>query len=131
MKTRNYEKKTGILSGIIFLLIIELLLFIELKNIKIDQYNKYTMIRIEEKKGYLIVRKKDREILYQNSQFYIENQKQKYKIVEDNQLEENLYQIILETSKERENDIEEISFRTNKISIMEMIINTWGGDKNR
>lgn len=131
MKTRNYEKKTGILSGIIFLLIIELLLFIELKNIKIDQYNKYTMIRIEEKKGYLIVRKKDREIIYQNSQFYLENQKQKYKIVEDNQLEENLYQIILETSKERENDIEEISFRTNKISIMEMIINAWGGDKNR
>ena len=135
MKTRNYEKEMLILICTSLSIIGEIILLFQFHNIKMNQYKNFSMILVDKKTGYVIAKKEERKLLYQNSQLYIKDKKWNYQIIEDQEVykdkEETYHRILLEIPKvenSKENEIILFSIREKKVSMWEIIKRTWGGD---
>ena len=83
MKIRNYERKTGILLGMIFLWIIEAIFCLYVWMKKDYTYEILTGTMIKKDLVLFIVSKEDRKLLYQNQLLFFQSKKQKYTIEED------------------------------------------------
>lgn len=131
MKVRNYEKMTFISFLIGGILLLELLMGIYLQEVKIRECIFISMIIREDNRAETILTKEERKILYKNNSLYWKNKRIKYEIEEDQKIGKE-YRMILHVQKDmRENDVITGTIENKKISIIDMIINMWGGDKNR
>ena len=132
MKTKNYEKQTGIIIIIVFLLLVEMICYMECKNTKVVNYHQIPMVIINDHEGYVIVKKEDRKNFYKSKYLYINNQKIEYEIQEDQIIEgRKEYQIKIKLSKKiKEKDVAMLTIENKKTNIIDMIMNAWGGDKN-
>ena len=117
--------------GSVVLWIMEAILCIQLMQIKIFEYQNIPLIMVNKQEGILVLNKKDKSLLYKNSYGYIQNKKVYYEIVEEEKLEDNQYiQVRLKLKKKQKNERINITIKNKKISMMDGIIHSWGGDKN-
>lgn len=134
MKKKHYEETSIIYFSIFILLIVEIIFILEFPKIKVDTYENYTTILLENNELYFLVNKKERKILYENSQVYLNNKKIKYEIIKDTLLEDKKhYEVIVKISKKLALDKNEtitVAIRKNKINMIDMIKQAWGGDNN-
>ena len=133
MKTKKYEKTSCIFFIIIVLVFVEIILFLNTKSIKVVSYHQIPLILSNEREGYVVVNQKDRINLYKNKYLYIQNQKIEYEMLEDQKIKErNEYQITIKLSKKiKQKEMVMMTIENKKISVIDMMINAWGGDKNR
>ena len=132
MKVRNYEKMTLITSLLIIIFLTEMIWIINLNQVRIKDYKKFPMLMNSNKEGTIIVNKEERKLIYKNRFLYYQDNKIKYTIIEDQKLD-NLkdYQIKLKLEKkQKENEVITVTIENKKISMIDMMRNTWGGDKN-
>ena len=132
MKVRNYEKMTLITSLLIIIFLTEMIWIINLNQVRIKDYKKFPMLMNSNKEGNIIVNKEERKLIYKNRFLYYQDNKIKYTIIEDQKLD-NLkdYQIKLKLEKkQKENEVITVTIENKKISMIDMMRNTWGGDKN-
>lgn len=132
MKMKNYEKTTAVFLVIGILGILELLFFTGLEKVRISQYQRLTLMKIDKNHSLCLVEKEEKKTLYENNHFYKNKEKIKFKIVreEDYRVGEKEYdKVELEIDKgKQQEDIMEVSIRKKKINGLEMLINIWGGD---
>lgn len=133
LKTKKYEKTSCIFFIIIVLVFVEIILFLNTKSIKVVSYHQIPLILSNEREGYVVVNQKDRINLYKNKYLYIQNQKIEYEMLEDQKIKErNEYQITIKLSKKiKQKEMVMMTIENKKISVIDMMINAWGGDKNR
>ncbi len=133
LKTKKYEKTTCIFLIIIVLVFVEIILFVNIKSIKVVSYHQIPLILSNEREGYVVVNQKDRMNLYKNKYLYIQNKKIEYEMLEDQKIKErNEYQITIKLSKKiKQKEMVMMTIENKKISVIDMMINAWGGDKNR
>ncbi len=133
LKTKKYEKTTCIFLIIIVLVFVEIILFLNTKSIKVVSYHQIPLILSNEREGYVVVNQKDRMNLYKNKYLYIQNKKIEYEMLEDQKIKErNEYQITIKLSKKiKQKEMVMMTIENKKISVIDMMINAWGGDKNR
>ena len=132
MKKRNYEKVELVFIISIILWVIELVLFIQLYSIRIENYKKFSIIKINKEEGVIILSKKDKKTIYNNSYGYWNNKKTSYKIIEEEKTDnKELVQIKLKIKwQEKTDDVVTISIKNKNINIIKSIINSWDGDNN-
>jgi len=131
MKLKNYEKISIIYFLSILLLVLEGIGLLSIQNIKVRKYSLYSILFNEEKEKIIITDKENRKNLYKNTYLYLKNKKIKYKIIEDKKLDNNLYEIHLSFSmnkKYSKKDIVVVAIEKQKITILEVLKNGWGGD---
>ena len=117
--------------GIIVLWIIEGILSVYLFKIKINEYQTIPLMMINNQEGIVVLKKSEKKILYQNSYGYIHNKKVSYDMIEEEKLEDNNYiQVRLKLKKRQKNESITITIKNKRISMMDGIIHSWGGDKN-
>jgi UTP-glucose-1-phosphate uridylyltransferase len=104
-----------------------------MKAIKVVSYHQIPIILSNEREGYVVVNQKDRMNLYKNKYLYIQNKKIEYEMLEDQKIKErNEYQITIKLSKKiKQKEMVMMTIENKKISVIDMMINAWGGDKNR
>ena len=133
LKTKKYEKTSCIIFIIVVLVFVEIILFVNIKSIKVVSYHQIPLILSSEREGYVVVNQKDRMNLYKNKYLYIQNKKIEYEMLEDQKIKErNEYQITIKLSKKiKQKEMVMMTIENKKISVIDMMINAWGGDKNR
>lgn len=138
MKVRNYEKKNLIVFFTIFFLIVELIFFLILTIKKTYSYDSLSGIVMKEDLVMVVVSKKERALLNQNRFLNLDDQKIKYKVLEDHgpiisKGKEKYHEIILAFQFPKEykaNDILTISLKNKKYQLIEIFKIIWEGDKN-
>lgn len=133
LKTKKYEKTSCIIFIIVVLVFVEIILFVNTKNIKVVSYHQIPLILSNEREGCVVVNQKDRMNLYKNKYLYIQNKKIEYEMLEDQKIKErNEYQITIKLSKKiKQKEMVMMTIENKKMSVIDMMINAWGGDKNR
>ena len=117
MRIHNYEKKSLILYISAILLILEIILFIYLKETKEFQYEKITGYIISKNEILITPTKRIRKMLYKNKKIYIKDHLLSYEIKEDKGvlLESNnkrYYELIIKAKiPSNNNQIIEISIK--------------------
>lgn len=137
LKNKNYETTSIQSLCIIFLLILEIVGFCIIKDIKIKKYQIFQLMKIETQKYSIVINQEDRKTIYKNVYLYYQNKKYKYKVLKDEKVKINnktYYQLemkvpLKETTQEE--NIVEISVEKEQINCMDVIVDTWGGDKYR
>ena len=137
LKNKNYETTSIQSLCIIFLLILEIVGFCIIKDIKIKKYQIFQLMKIENQKYSIVINQEDRKTIYKNVNLYYQNKKYKYKVLKDEKVKINnktYYQLemkvpLKETTQEE--NIVEISVEKEQINCMDIIVDTWGGDKYR
>ena len=129
MKLKNYEKNIGIKTTIIFLIIIEIILFIFLISKKDYQYKIITGVVSKDDIAIVLVDKFERKILYKNKNAYIEDKLKKYEIEEDHGIvlkrnKKDYYEILLKIKFKKnykKNDTLDIVLREQKYPIIKLM----------
>lgn len=135
MKTKNYEKKELIIFLIIILFILEIIGGGVLYRYKVYEYKKLNGIISGNNLVTLIITKKDKKILQKNSKVYLNNKLLKYTLVEDKGVilkrdNKKYYEILINIStpkNKKENDVLELSVKTKKIRIIDLLKKIWEG----
>jgi len=134
MKIHNYEKKSLILYISILLVLIELLLFVYLKDKKIFQYEKITGYVIHKNEILITPTTKARKILYKNQRIFIKNHSLSFEIKEDKGVvlesqKKRYYELILKTKiPSNTNQTIEISVKKGKKDILTILKSVWKGE---
>ena len=133
---KSYEKVQLVKTSSIFLLICELLIIVIFCQMKIFQYKKIAGVVEKENIVLFVISKKDRDLIYKNSNLYFLDKKKKYKIQKDEGVlfkknKEDYYGIVLKfdfPNKYTANDSIEIVLKKNKCSVFRLLKNIWEGD---
>lgn len=137
MRQHNYEKKELVVCIYILLMIVEIVCLMILFHIKQLDYQKVTGFYTNPNRITVIVSKKDKKLLYDNSTCYIMNQKRKYKIEEDKGIilkkdDKNYYELLLNVktpNNKKRQDIIEITIPKEKKTLWNFIKRIGEGDK--
>ena len=130
MKVRNYEKMTLMTSFLIIVFLTEMIWIINLNHVRIKDYKQFPMLMNNNQEGTMIVNKEERKLIYKNRFLYYQDNKIKYSIIEDQKLDNQKdYQMKLKLEKkQKENEVITVTIENKKISMIDMMKNTWGGD---
>lgn len=135
MKPKNYEKKAFISLFTIFLLGFEIIGICTLHHTKIREYKLYQAIHQKTQFIQIIIEKEDKSLFEKNVYLFFKNKKYKYtieKIEEIHSNQKTYYDVVLKVplkEKPKESEMIEISIEKRKTNIIDIIKNTWGGDK--
>ena len=136
MKVRNYEKKTFINILLIFLVLLEITIFVLFNINKINMYENVSGIVVKDDLVVLIINNKTKKIIYKNSLLYLNNKKLKYEIVEDRgyvlkRNKEDYSEILISFKFDKNykvNDSLQLTLKKEKINIIEIFKIIWEGD---
>jgi len=136
MKVRNYEKKEFVLGLVVFLILIEFILFGIFLQRKEFSYQKVSGILVKKNLVLLIVEKDTRSLLYQNKKIFFNDQELSYEIEEDKKIEmkDIYYEILIKVKTPKDKKINEgldFSIRNQKKKKIELLQKAWGGDSYR
>ena len=139
MKQNNYEKFSLIIFLIILLIIFELLFIINLIKNKNELYINYSGVVMKNNIGMFIVNNEDMKIFYKNKYLYFNGKKNIYsieKITKDiikkdnKKYNEVLLKFKFSKKKYKDNDVIDISIRSEKEPIIDMFKLIWKGENN-
>lgn len=140
MKIKSYEKSTFIKWTVILLTVLELLGVGYLSQIKMIEFSPLTIITAENENEIVLCNNEIRKRLYKNTYIYYKNHKYKYERLEEKLKGEdsNPYheiKIELEAKAKKVFSKEKTNVRTvyiinKKENMIDVIRNTWDGDKN-
>ena len=136
MKVRNYEKKILINFLLIFLVLLEIIVFILCFIYKMNVYENISGIVLKDDLVVLIVNNETKKNIYKNTLLYLNNKKIKYEIVEDRgyilKRKKEEYSEILISFKfyknYKVNDSLQLMLKKEKIRIIEIFKIIWEGD---
>ena len=119
LKNKSYESTGLILFMSIFLILLIIIFFIGIGYKKIDRYDIVSGIVYTDELLLLVVDEDERDSLYNNSNFYIDDKKTKYKINEDrgitmNKDNKDYYELLVKlnlNNKYKLNDVVDISLK--------------------
>ena len=132
MKQKKYEKKLLVCICVFCLWGIEMGLIGVFRQTKIINYQNYQLIITEKKEAILFLPKKEKQNWYKNNHFYWNNKKYKYKIVEIVEKDSSYLQMKISflSKQVKENEVLQVFIESKRMNMIEVIKNTWGGDKN-
>lgn len=84
MRQKAYQSRILITYLIILTIILEVIFIFILNSYKIYKYKEFYCIMSQKNTCLLVIKKKEKKLLYKNSILYIKNKKIKFQIVEDN-----------------------------------------------
>ena len=84
MRQKAYQSKILITYLIILTIILEVIFIFILNSNKFYKYKEFYCIMSQKNTCLLVIKKKEKNLLYKNSILYIKNKKIKFQIVEDN-----------------------------------------------
>lgn len=84
MRQKAYQSRILITYLIILTIILEVIFIFILNSNKIYKYKEFYCIMSQKNTCLLVIKKKEKKLLYKNSILYIKNKKIKFQIVEDN-----------------------------------------------
>lgn len=131
MRIHNYEKKSLILYISAILVILEIVLFIYLKETKEFQYEKITGYIISKNEILITPTKRIRKMLYNNKKIYIKDHLLSYEIKEDKGVtlesdNKRYYELIIKAKiPSNNNQIIEISIKKEKKDIITIFKSVW------
>ena len=131
MINKKYEKTTLIFIIIYFLIFIEIIFFIFLNYYKINEYHVIKGIVYTDELLLIMVNKEDKNEIYSNSFFYINNKKIKYSIYEEKEMaSEGYYQLLLkvDNDKYKTNDTLDISIKRSRDKLIKIFKVIWEDD---
>lgn len=136
MKVRNYEKMTFINIMLIFLVLLEITIFVLFSINKINIYENVSGIVVKDDLVVLIINNKTKKIIYKNTLLYLNNKKLKYEIVEDRgyvlkRNKEDYSEILISFKFDKNykvNDSLQLTLKKEKINIIEIFKIIWEGD---
>jgi hypothetical protein len=136
MKIRNYEKKSLVLFLIVFTIILELFILIYLCLNKEYKYQILSGIVVKKDLILLVVSFDEKNLLYENSNVYLNDKIVSYKIEENrgivlNKNNKDYYEILLKvkfSNKYKVNDSIDLVIKSRKIRIIEIFKIMWESD---
>ena len=136
MKVRNYEKKILINFLLIFLVLLEIIVFILCFIYKMNVYENISGIVLKDDLVVLIVNNETKKNIYKNILLYLNNKKIKYEIVEDRgyilkRNKEEYSEILISFKFDKNykvNDSLQLMLKKEKIRIIEIFKIIWEGD---
>lgn len=136
MKVRNYEKKILINFLLIFLVLLEIIVFILCFIYKMNVYENISGIVLKDDLVVLIVNNGTKKNIYKNTLLYLNNKKIKYEIVEDRgyilkRNKEEYSEILISFKFDKNykvNDSLQLMLKKEKIRIIEIFKIIWEGD---
>lgn len=136
MKVRNYEKKILINFLLIFLILLEIIIFILCFINKMNVYENISGIVLKDDLVVLIVNNETKKNIYKNTLLYLNNKKIKYEIVEDRgyilkRNKEEYSEILISFKFDKNykvNDSLQLMLKKEKIRIIEIFKIIWEGD---
>lgn len=136
MILKNYERTSLVTILIVVLILSELFIYMYFYKTKITEYLELSTIVVDKDQVRVIVDSTERKTLYNNSFFYIDNEKKLYSISVDNGVlwqkrKTKYYEMLLNVNlkeKYKKNDIVNVSVAKNKLNLIQAIIKTWGGE---
>ena len=84
MRQKAYQSRLLITYLIMLTIILEVVFIFILNSYKIYKYKEFYCIMSQKNTCLLVIKKKEKKLLYKNSILYIKNKKIKFQIVEDN-----------------------------------------------
>lgn len=84
MRQKAYQSRLLITYLIMLTIILEVIFIFILNSYKIYKYKEFYCIMSQKNTCLLVIKKKEKKLLYKNSILYIKNKKIKFQIVEDN-----------------------------------------------
>lgn len=84
MRQKAYQSRILITYLIILTIILEVIFIFILNSYKIYKYKEFYCIMSQKNTCLLVIKKKEKKLLYKNSILYIKNKKIKFQIIEDN-----------------------------------------------
>ena len=84
MRQKAYQSRLLITYLIMLTIILEVIFIFILNSNKIYKYKEFYCIMSQKNTCLLVIKKKEKKLLYKNSILYIKNKKIKFQIVEDN-----------------------------------------------
>ena len=84
MRQKAYQSRLLITYLIMLTIILEVIFIFILNSYKIYKYKEFYCIMSQKNTCFLVIKKKEKKLLYKNSILYIKNKKIKFQIVEDN-----------------------------------------------
>ena len=135
MKAKCYEKLILIKVLITAILILELLFFFLLYTHKEFKYRRIDGLVVKDNVLVLVLSKKEKELLYKNSNLLMDDKIKKYMIIEDNGVfikkgNKKYYEVLIKVKfdkKYKTNDSIQINLKDNKYRVIEMFKIIWGG----
>lgn len=134
MRQKAYQSRLLITYLIMLTIILEVVFIFILNSNKIYKYKEFYCIMSQKNTCLLVIKKKEKKLLYKNSILYIKNKKIKFQIVEDNG-------IVITKNKEIYNEVLikldrnypgketlTILFPDRKIKLLEIFKLIWEGD---
>lgn len=134
MRQKAYQSRLLITYLIMFTIILEVVFIFILNSNKIYKYKEFYCIMSQKNTCLLVIKKKEKKLLYKNSILYIKNKKIKFQIVEDNG-------IVITKNKEIYNEVLiklnrnypgketlNVLFPDRKIKLLEIFKLIWEGD---
>ena len=136
MKVRNYEKKILINFLLIFLVLLEIIVFILCFIYKMNVYENISGIVLKDDLVVLIVNNGTKKNIYKTTLLYLNNKKIKYEIVEDRgyilkRNKEEYSEILISFKFDKNykvNDSLQLMLKKEKIRIIEIFKIIWEGD---
>ena len=136
MKVRNYEKKILINFLLIFLILLEIIIFILCFINKMNVYENISGIVLKDDLVVLIVNNETKKNIYKNTLLYLNNKKIKYEIVEDRgyilkRNKEEYSEILISFKFDKNykvNDSLQLMLKKEKVRIIEIFKIIWEGD---
>ena len=135
MKNKNYENTSIIYFITIILFITEIIFIIIITTNKFYIYKNIQGIVVKDNILLIIMAKEDRSILNKNNYLYLNNKKQKFKIIETRKNviskgTKKYSEILIKTKfdkKYKSNDIIQVELKDKKIKIIEIFRLLWEG----
>ena len=132
MNVRNYEKNSGVLFLTMFFLLVIVIMTIFSFYYKINDYYLIRGIVFKEDLIEIVLSNEEKKILYKNSFLYIDGKKYNYDIekVINNALVKNeesydIFYIKCDLKSEKEGDVIDLVFMTNRIKLYEIFKLIW------
>ena len=131
MINKKYEKTTIIFIIIYLLIFLEIIFFISLNYYKINKYQVIKGIVYTDELLLVMVNKENKNDIYSNSFFYINNKKVKYSIYEEKEMaSDDYYQLLLkvDSCKYKINDTLDISIKRSRDKLITIFKIIWEDD---
>ncbi len=128
MKTHVYENKKILFLLSFLLFLTELLTILYMSKEKSFRYQKYSGVVTNNNELVLLVTKKEKKLLYQNSYAYVNDKKRNYEIIEDkgfimkkNNIKYDEIRINIKKLNQKVNDTAIFSIKNKKDSWMKLL----------
>ena len=134
MRQKAYQSRLLITYLIMLTIILEVIFIFILNSYKIYKYKEFYCIMSQKNTCLLVIKKKEKKLLYKNSILYIKNKKIKFQIVEDNGIvitknKEIYNEVLIKLNRNYPGkDTLNVLLPDKKIKLLEIFKLIWEGD---